>query len=575
MIQKSLINNLKKEIKEISEEYNYPNVGHAFVHFCTKLIFDLDDEEVADYCSVGIFGHDKGIDAIVPNDENNSLCIIQGKYSEKPKKFKRIELVDPQCAITFLSSPPTDISRPELLRAIQNYKDSLRKGWKIQLLLIVFGELTKDGQEYIASLKSQLPENHELEVYNLQDILDFYIQTIGIYSGRGPDLSLKNVKDVQIREREGLPRSIICTITGDEICKIVGLYRPDIFQLNVREFLRRTSVNKDIIRTLMQPDERKFFWYYNLGITAICDRFEIIQNQEIKVINFRIVNGCQTANILAENQDKLNDVEILLRLIETDDAELANKITVRNNTQNPIRGRDLFSQHYLQINIQKYFASRKPPIFYERRTGEWQSLPAYKKIKFKVKGKYQRVRNDDCAKAFMAFKLKKPSEAKMRKKDLFVLKENGGFYEDIFSDNTDPEELLLAFSIHQKIKEKIREFLRNYEGLPETEKKKLELRRSFLPHADTQLLAMFGTILEIKCRGELHPRQILEYLENNPQIFSNLYEKLLGILEIVIQVAKQAQGEAFNPRNYLVHPKTFDTIKKSLELNKETLLQLF
>ncbi|MGC9014409.1 MAG: hypothetical protein ACP5KW_08575 [Thermoproteota archaeon] len=93
----------------------------------------MDDEEIADYCSIRIFGHDKGIDAIIPDDENNLLCIIQGKYGKKPKKFKRIDLTDLQSAISFLSSPPSDIKKAELLKAIQTYRDYIQQGKGIQL----------------------------------------------------------------------------------------------------------------------------------------------------------------------------------------------------------------------------------------------------------------------------------------------------------------------------------------------------------------------------------------------------------------------------------------------------------
>jgi hypothetical protein len=574
-MSKALLRELREEVEKIKKEYNYSHLGHAFVHFCIKYIFDKDDEDAAGYCGIGAFGRDKGIDAIVPDDEEKLLVIISGKYSEKPRKFGRPELVDLQSAISFLSSPPPNIKSPELLRAIQTYKSSIQAGWKIRLALIMFGDLTKDGHEYIDSLKSNLPDNHDIEVYTLKHILDSYVQALGIYSGRGADIELE-VEDMLVKEEYNLPRSVLCTVKGSEIARIVNQYRYDIFQLNVRDYLRGTRVNKEIEKTLNDPSERKFFWYYNLGVTAICDKFNTVDKQKIRFENFKIINGCQTASIIAENHDKAADIKVALRVIETKDQELINKITIRNNTQNPIRGRDLFSQHDQQIKIQRYFENRDPPIFYERRAGEWQNLPKHKKLKFKDKStkKYRKVRNDDCAKAFMAFKLKRPAEAKMKKQYLFVFKDNGGFYEDIFSDNTEPEELLLAYYVHQGIKEKIKEFLRGFESLSENEKSKLELRKSFLPHADTQLLAMFGEIIEMKYGQQYNPRRLQELLMD-PQIFSNVYEKLVQVLEIIITQARQISGEAsFNPRNYLVNPKTFSIIEGGLQLHKEALLNV-
>ena len=174
----------------------------------------------------------------------------------------------------------------------------------------------------------------------------------------------------------------------------------------------------------------------------------------------------------------------------------------------------------------------------------------------------------------MAFKLKKPAEAKMKKKNIFMLRDSGGFYEEIFSEKLDPEELLLSFFVYNWIKSKIRDFIKNYENLPEMEKKRLELRRAFLPHADTQLTAMFGKTIEFKYPEVYQARNIYDSLKSNPRILEKVYEKLVDILEIVIRQAKMAQGEKFNPRNYLVDSRTYEVIEKNLLLYREAILPL-
>jgi len=79
VLQRIFINEFKRDIEIIKNEFNYSNLGHAFVHFCIKLILEKDDEEIADYCSIGASGHDYGIDAIVP-DEN--IIILSILYKE-------------------------------------------------------------------------------------------------------------------------------------------------------------------------------------------------------------------------------------------------------------------------------------------------------------------------------------------------------------------------------------------------------------------------------------------------------------------------------------------------------------
>lgn len=416
----------------------------------------------------------------------------------------------------------------------------------MKLVLIVFGELAKNGSEYLRSFEEELTSNypqHSLEIWTIEKLIDSYIAAFGIYSGKGPDISLK-ATDISLRETENTPRSIICTISGEELGRIVNTHRYEVFQLNVREFFGKTSVNKEIEKTIQDPNDRRLFWYYNLGVTAICDRIEKIEKvssektnhkrinqrelKKIELKNFRIINGCQTSMLIAQNYDKAKDLEVMMRIIETNDPSLAIKITIRNNTQNQIKGRDLFSQTELQENIQKYFEKRNPSIFYERRANEWRNLPSYIKIKFRDKNtrKYRRIKNDECAKAYMAFKLKKPAEAKMKKKLIFVFKENGGFYEDVFSENVDPEEYLLSYFVFNRISEKIKNFIKSYEELTEKEQKRLELERAFLPHANTQLTAMFGKVLDYKYPNGYNARSIYEFLESNPTIFDKIYEKL-------------------------------------------------
>ena len=118
----------------------------------------------------------------------------------------------------------------------------------------------------------------------------------------------------------------------------------------------------------------------------------------------------------------------------------------------------------------------------------------------------------------------------------------------------------------------VREFIREYEHLPQKNKQKFELRRAFLPYSDTHILAMFGKVIrEMKYRGNYDAREVYEFLKNNPEIFLKIYGKLVKILEIIIKQAKQMTGESFSPRNYLVNPQTYKVIKDTLDLHKESI----
>ncbi len=66
------------------------------------------------------------------------------------------------------------------------------------------------------------------------------------------------------------------------------------FEENIREYLGKSSINKKIIDTLRDENQRKNFFYYNNGITIICDSSEKVKANVRLLINPQIVNGCQT-----------------------------------------------------------------------------------------------------------------------------------------------------------------------------------------------------------------------------------------------------------------------------------------
>ncbi len=131
-----------------------------------------------------------------------------------------------------------------------------------------------------------------------------------------------------------------------------------IFDKNIREYLGNRGVNKNIYNTLMDPIDRKNFFYYNNGITIICDK---VKNSDLSfpaqnigvtydVINPQIVNGCQTVNSIYEVLKNVNpnelleqykDTYVMLKILEIDandetQKQLYKNIVKYNNSQNAI-----------------------------------------------------------------------------------------------------------------------------------------------------------------------------------------------------------------------------------------------
>ena len=148
-----------------------------------------------------------------------------------------------------------------------------------------------------------------------------------------------------------------------------------LFSANIREYLGNKGINAGIAKTLNDEEDRDNFFYYNNGITIICDSVDKKSindgdNQRgFEVKNPQIVNGCQTVNTIFEVLNKNNDDEINKKFKDTfvmvkllildkndkDNQKLYGDIVKYNNSQNAISDKDFAKNKEIFINLQKEF----------------------------------------------------------------------------------------------------------------------------------------------------------------------------------------------------------------------------
>ena len=110
----------------------------------------------------------------------------------------------------------------------------------------------------------------------------------------------------------------------------------------------------------------------NNGITITCDSFTYPKGKRAPVVelsNIQIVNGGQTSNALFEasqiSPERLEDVLILVRIIETKSQSVSLSIAESTNSQTPIKSRDLRSNDDVQKKLEEAFEGMG--LFYERK----------------------------------------------------------------------------------------------------------------------------------------------------------------------------------------------------------------
>ena len=155
-------------------------------------------------------------------------------------------------------------------------------------------------------------------------------------------------------------KGLVCTVSAQEIARLVNADPTgSIFDLNIRRFLGgKGAVNQDILATCSARENSYEFWFLNNGLTVVCDSFDAVTDPDepiLKLKNMQIVNGCQTATTLAMAQSRgvlAPDVRILVRVYETTDTALVDKIVLTTNNQNKISSRDLRANDPVQIDME-------------------------------------------------------------------------------------------------------------------------------------------------------------------------------------------------------------------------------
>ncbi len=233
-------------------------------------------------------------------------------------------------------------------------------------------------------------------------------------------VSLEIEESVQLPPKSNIEISLLCAIKFNELKKLIlnseGYIREDLFVENPRFYLRETSVNADMRKTLENKNLREYFVYLNNGLTVICDSIERHPTRRNTYIltHPRIINGCQTTHILyekyKEDPDALENVEVVAKIMATKDKNLKEKIIFSANNQNAI-DKDLQALNEFHKEIEKYYIAqeeialndqKKVKLHYERLRGQYPEVEPY----------YAKIDIENMAKVYISVLLKEPDKMK-------------------------------------------------------------------------------------------------------------------------------------------------------------------
>jgi hypothetical protein len=241
-------------------------------------------------------------------------------------------------------------------------------------------------------------------------------------------------------------KGIICTTTAKEISRFVNEDEKGfVFDLNVRKYLGNLgTVNKDIKETCSDKDTSHLFWFLNNGVTIVCDKVDPVtdpDNPHLKIENLQIVNGCQTSSSLAISEQEgilQENTTVILKVFETSDLDLVDKVVLTTNNQNKITNRNLRANDRIQRDLEKAFSIHD--YFYERKPRQFQDVDSNKIIP-----------NELAATAYLAIALKRPSDARSRKYKIW-----SDYYDSIFKSIR-----VEMFIVNHLIKQRASKYINN------------------------------------------------------------------------------------------------------------------
>ena len=417
---------INEKVQKIFIDEGLENKGMAFTYLCLKTLFKLTDEEIVESITDG--PQDGEIDAIYIDDR--IIHILTFKYTDNfefsKKNFPGSDL--DQFILTVDSIINGSINEKTINDAVwDKYQEitNLSSNGRIEFkIYIVSNKLhpTNDAKIKLAS---------KIEKYNIVEE-PIYLDQEGIVSKilenkkKPINGSIKFIDQEHFEKQDGSIKTVIGAVAASEFIELIKEDEENInenaFNENIRVYKPRHRINQDIIESANSQDNYQFF-YLNNGVTILCENVMYAphtRNPHVELENFQIINGGQTSHSLFEvykkHPEKLSTVDLLVRICETKDGSLSEKISETSNSQIPVGNRDLRSNDRIQRKLEEEF--KDLGYFYERKPSQYS-----KESKDKV------LNNELLGQLFMAYYFDMPSEAKNNKTKVF-----SDMYDQIFDE---------------------------------------------------------------------------------------------------------------------------------------------
>lgn len=537
---------IKRQIATDYFNQHFSNDGQRFVAWYLRNVLFRDMNETRDDITDG--AGDKQIDAIIIDDDNSLIRIIQGKFIQGG-------VVDAEPLREVLSSwiQIKDLARlqsvanSKLQRKLSELAAALDEDYEVSFELITTGKLTDSAQDDLEAFQNELAKLGENDSFDATiHVIDndelrrrYEYATESDNPSINYKLSLVGSK-FMFHKIAGMP-VVVAALPLKECIKLPGIKDGTLFQKNVRQSLGSSNAVNKGIRSTILGDKRSDFFFFHNGITALCNKMELSE-ELLSMRGLSVVNGCQSLNTIlscSETVKKVDDAFILVRFYEIPQRDRADKISIYTNSQSAVKARDLRSNDKRVLAIKKAYELKYPSGYFITKRGE--NAPA-------DKNKEQVVELSGLAKNLVAWHSQRPNlsygETKIFDK----------YFDTLFKNKDYAPENVLALNLWmiQIYKTWVEE---NPLNLNET----LLAMRAYAPYHHLYAIAMCFSIANNQSERVPNPARTFEIASKSVMV-----EEIVKVAGISLNMALEAAANEQQPANRVFSPQNWVKSKSCL-----------
>jgi len=243
--------------------------SRALLAWFLENYYRLDETEVYDCICDG--NYDKGIDGLYVNEQLAQIDIFQSMIVKSAKTLGDTALKEFAGSLSQLHSGDSvnnlqaSTKNKELagrLRELEIAK-KVEEGYEVRGIFITNAERDKSAIDFLSIAPS-------ITLYDALELQRLYVP-ISKTDPIGTEISF------DISTVPHMPYSIgselemvIAPLSAHDLIKMDGIVNGELFAWNVRQWLRKTKVNKDIAKSIQTPSEHKYFPAFHNGLIVLC-----------------------------------------------------------------------------------------------------------------------------------------------------------------------------------------------------------------------------------------------------------------------------------------------------------------